>query len=255
MARVGVTGQSGFVGGVICAILKRLGHTPVNIYLDQQRKYRLGDEVDPQELAEFDFLIHCAHDFTLRDRKICEVNFLGSIPLLLSAHNRKIPILFISSLAAHSKTKSWYGFTKLCLENSVKRLEGYSVRLGVLPLELRGNRFANLAKKCGAKQLIFCPGNKNTFFYLTNLDCLEKFIVSFLSDRLRSDKIYKISSENPLTYKDLFLKENIIYVNISILQFLVKVFEIFAAKSFGSDSLKSLLCQITSEEFSSLESV
>jgi hypothetical protein len=255
MARVAVTGRSGFVGGLISGILEKQGHTLVDIYLDPQRKYCLGDEVAPQDLAEFEFLIHCAHDFRLRARRIYEVNFLGSIPLLLSAHARKVPILFISSLAAHSKTKSWYGFTKLCLENSVRDLGGYSVRLGVLPLDLKGNRFASLAKGVRMLRIIFCPGNEKTYFYSTSLESLEKFIIAFLSKRLSLDKTYKIAEQCSLTYRQLFSSKMILYINIRMLQLFFTFLEIISGRSLNSDSLRSLTNQINSDEFSSLESV
>jgi hypothetical protein len=255
MTKIGLTGRSGFVGGIIGGILEEHGHTLVDIYLDPQRKYCLGDEVAPQDLAEFEFLIHCAHDFRLRGQRIYEINFLGSIPLLLSAHARKVPILFISSLAAHSKTKSWYGFTKLCLENSVRDLGGYSVRLGVLPLNLKGNRFASLAKAAKITQLIFCPGNKKTYFYLTDLECLQKFMIAFLSKSLSADKTYKIAAKNPSTYRELFSSKKIFYINIRLLQLSLKFLEIVIGRSLNSDSLRSLTNQINSDEFGSLESV
>jgi hypothetical protein len=255
MARVAVTGRSGFVGGIIAGALEKQGHTLVDVYFDQHRKYCLGDEVRSQDLAEFEFLIHCAHDFSLRNRNIYEVNFLGSIPLLLSACAREVPILCISSLAAHSKTKSWYGFTKLCLENSVREIGGYSVRLGVLPLDLKGNRFASLAKGTRILKLFFCPGNKNTYFYSTNLESLEKFLVAFLSKSLSVDKTYKIAEQKSLTYSQLFSNRKILYLDIRLLQPFLKILEIVTGRNLNSDSLQSLRNQISLEELNSLESL
>jgi hypothetical protein len=255
MARVAVTGRSGFVGGIVCSILEEHGHTLVDIYLDPQRRYYLGDQVLPQDLAEFDFLVHCAHDFNLRNVSIFEVNFIGSIPLLQSASARKVQILFISSLAAHAKTKSWYGFTKLCLENSVRELGGCSVRLGVLPLDLNGNRFARLGKGAGKLNFVFCPGDRKTFFYSTKVESFKKFIIAFISRNLTAEKTYKIAEDDPLTYRELFSNRKLLYLNIRVVQPFLKILEIITNRNLNSDSLQSLKRQISREEFISLETV
>ena len=76
MAKIGMTGRNGFIGKILATILQEQGHEIVNIYLDSSKKYFLGDDVDVQDLAEFDYLIHSAHDFDACGRSIFKTNFL-----------------------------------------------------------------------------------------------------------------------------------------------------------------------------------
>lgn len=248
-----MTGKNGFIGKILATILQEQGHEIVSIYLDSSKKYFLGDDVDVQDLAQFDYFIHSAHDFDACGRSIFKTNFLGAISLLSAVHRCKIPILFISSLAAHSSTKSWYGYTKLCLENSVSLFGGNSVRLGVLPLELEGNKFAKLVKGGHLLRFVLCPGNKRTFFYMTKLEDIERCLYRFIKQSLSPGKTYKVASSRPLAYRELFPRRTIIFLYLPLLYGFLKFFEIITNRNFKSDSLLSLKKQINSAEFHSLD--
>lgn len=249
MAKVCLTGQSGFIGKILRNIIEILGHEVVGVYKNSDKKFVLGENLQADEISEFDFLIHCAHDFKVGNADIFNTNFKGSIDIVEFASNQNKPILFISSLAAHSKTESWYGYTKLTLENFINSNGGTSVRVGVLPLDIEGNRFNRLYL---GKNVVLCPGDCDTYFYRTDVEDLELVIERFLTSKLIKGKTYRASSSQSVKYRDLYLGKKIFYLNIIIVEKILKIIERVTKRNIGSDSLLSLRTQISPYEFQSL---
>lgn len=146
MARIAVTGASGFVGSNIAAALELLGHDVLALSRSDRAlpwPSRAVDYDDPADLADAlagaDALIHCAiaNDFNrlLENREFAYANYVGLTERLTRlAKAQGIPFLFISTDWVMDGTQhkalesnpgnavNFYGFLKALGEQSVRVL-------------------------------------------------------------------------------------------------------------------------------------
>ena len=252
--RIAITGQTGLVGSTITAILEEQGHEIVPLFIDSEKKYRLGTEISPEELHEFEYIIHSAFDYSVHGTEIFFVNGLGACSLLAAAATRKIKIILISSLAAHSGTLSMYGQSKLFLEEYVVGLGGVAVRLGALNFGGKKNIFFKVRKIFSYSPFKVGFGLNSTYVYTTDIFHLRNFFSEILSERSIIPGIYRCSSDTAVSLNSFIFPTGIIVrFPLGMIYLLTKTSELIFKKNFKSDQIKSLKVQIPTDEFDNLD--
>lgn len=139
--RIGITGANGRLGNGIIDYLSQeheivsFGRTHSN------HLWTLGVTPSPQEFESIDAFIHLA--WSLRDRTAdYHLNVGGTLVLAQAAQDSKVPLLFISSVAAESESS--YGKAKLEAERLVLECDGSVMRLGLVP---DSNRYTKTGDK------------------------------------------------------------------------------------------------------------
>ncbi|MBS3148459.1 NAD-dependent epimerase/dehydratase family protein [Candidatus Woesearchaeota archaeon] len=153
MTTYAVTGASGYVGSVICQCLRAKKHTVIELGRNFKQKFVLGEEVYPSTLKEADVLVHCAWDFSLKNKEdIWRVNVEGSQKLLTAAKN--IKTIFISTLSAFDGAKSLYGTAKLEVEKTALELGATVIRPGLIFGKNAGGMVGSLMKLTNKLRII-----------------------------------------------------------------------------------------------------
>ena len=129
MSVVAVTGATGFIGRHLCEYFRRLGWEvralarntsgyPFEAAGITLHRCDLPDVVDRSALAGADALVHCAYMTRFTGQQAAErVNELGTRRLLDEARAAGIGrLIFLSSQSAHPEAQSYYGRSKLALE-------------------------------------------------------------------------------------------------------------------------------------------
>jgi len=252
MINVAITGSSGFVGSEILKMLSRqdiecftLGRHKNNDYF-----FSLGKHINESILDNIDLLIHSAWDFQCEKNSIFQINAIGAIPILKLAMNLKIPILNLSSLAAHEHTISQYGFSKLFLENYLSQYSlGTSIRLGVPFFTSKENRFQKLSNLSRFLPFNVIPGSKNSFIYQTLQQDLDRVVKYYIKNFRTTSGVYRVCDFNPVLISSLFKSRRVnFFLNERFLP-LIEIADRVLPDGFSSDNLKSLINQISSEEF------
>lgn len=255
MFNVAITGGTGFIGS---EIIKILTHQGISCFTFGKKKndnyyFALGEPVDEYILDNVDLLIHAAWDFQCNKEAIFEVNALGAIPILDLALRHDIPVLNISTLAAHEFTLSQYGFSKLFLEHYLSAYpHGTSIRLGAPILSNKLNRFDKLANISRFLPFNLIPGSENSFIFKTRQHDFENAIKYYASDFKTISGVYRVCDSEPILISSLFeLSKLNIYLGIGSLKFF-EVMERILPIGFTSDNLISLINQINVDEFNKL---
>ncbi len=121
--RIIITGSSSSIGTHLAKSLLHQGHEIVDLKGTGEKNWRLGEPIP--KIKEVDALIHLAHDrsFTI------EMNVDAAKIICESFIGLKI---FLSSMSAHSKSKSKYGKSKYLQERIFLDNNGRVVRAGIV---------------------------------------------------------------------------------------------------------------------------
>jgi hypothetical protein len=172
--RVGVTGGSGRVGKLLVAHLLRNHGVVIFGRQNSDIEWALGVRPSPNQLSQVDVLIHLGWSLQERNADF-HLNVGGTAILASAARDFGIPFLFVSSVAASSKSS--YGLAKLKAEDAVAKEKGFNLRIGLIP---EANRYASNSKKFfGIYPQIPCLIN------ITNIDDFEDFIEKWLQAHYR----------------------------------------------------------------------
>ena len=126
-ATVAITGASGFVGSNLASRFERDGWKTVGT------KFRLGDDVRPDDFSGVDALVHCAYDFRpVAWADIHRVNVEGTRKLLAAAAGNVGRIVVLSSISAFPGCRSLYGRAKLEIEADALRARAAVLRPGLV---------------------------------------------------------------------------------------------------------------------------
>lgn len=184
MRTVAVTGAGGLVGTALVAALRgaglaarRLTRSPAEA---DDRRFVLGERVEPAALAGCDALIHAAHDFTVDAAGQERVNLAGSLALLEAARAARVErLIFVSSISAFPGCASAYGRTKLALEEAFARAGGIVVRPGLV-YGGAGGMYAALTRLCRLPILPVFDGGRQPL-WLVGVDETARDLVHALS--------------------------------------------------------------------------
>ena len=252
--RIAITGQTGLVGSTVSSILEEQGHEIVPLFIDFEKVYRLGNKISPEELQDFECIVHSAYDFSARGTEIFLINGLGASSLLAAAARRDVKIILISSLAAHANTLSKYGQSKLFLEEYATELGGLAIRLGALNFGRERNIYFKLRRTVIYSPIKIGFGRKSTYVYPTDIAHLQKFFEKLFSGNSFIPGIYRCSADTPVYLNSfIFPKGIVVRLPLGILYLLIRISESVFRKNFNSDQIKSLMIQISKSEFNDLK--
>jgi len=245
-----LTGANGTLGGIFYKILLdsgitviRVGRQPSDVQFDL-------NDLDPKiDFTEVSALIHCAWDFSCKDSAILTTNGFGSARLFDLARVNQIPILFISTLAAHSEVESRYGLTKYFLEKIVLEYEGCVARIGAFTSLQNGGLYARLQFLTKRMPISLLPGKKSHKYYETTEENLRRLIMVYLESRLLLKGSYFVASESPKALHEILnIKNSYIYLGIRIPFAFLRTLEFLTSRNLKSDNLKSLNRQAADDE-------
>lgn len=120
---VAITGASSSIGQYLSNYLIQSGHRVIAVGRKESFRWHLGEEL-PKDL-EADVLIHLAHD-----RKLSLEDNIEAVRLVLDSFDGRF--IFLSSLSAHSKSKSIYGQSKFASEVLFLENRGTVIRAGIV---------------------------------------------------------------------------------------------------------------------------
>ncbi len=201
MTRVcALTGAHGYVGSALRRGLTAAGWTVVSL---SRREKLAGDETGdeirwsledasasgPNALREelrrreVSAVVHAAWDLRLvRPRDLERVNVQGSLRLLDEAQAADVPrFVFISSISAFDEAESYYGKTKLAVEQAVALRGGAVIRPGLVYGERPGGMFGALKAQAGRGAIIPLLGTGRYAQYLVHEDDLAAAVVAAVS--------------------------------------------------------------------------
>jgi nucleoside-diphosphate-sugar epimerase len=178
-----ITGSRGYLGSAVKARFQREGWkvveltrnpSPDEVRAGRAIQFHLGTEISAGQLPRADALVHCAHDFSLRDwRGIHGTNVLGAEKLFEAARAAGVGrLVFISSMSAFEGCKSLYGRAKFEIEKRVQSQNVFLARPGLIYGDHPGGIFGNLVKQTGHSTLLPLLGRGLQVLYLTHQDDL-----------------------------------------------------------------------------------
>jgi nucleoside-diphosphate-sugar epimerase len=179
---VGLTGASGFVGSNLASRFERDGWNVTRL------RFRLGDEVTPEELRNLDALVHCAYDFRpFGWEEIHRINVEGSRRLLDKAATggvRKIVVL--STISAFVGCRSLYGRAKLEIEAAAAPVGAAVLRPGLVYVDAgspTGGMYGSLMRSARGSLVPLVDGGRPCQ-YLIHIDDLYALVSKLASGDL-----------------------------------------------------------------------
>jgi nucleoside-diphosphate-sugar epimerase len=134
---VGITGSTGYLGGVIKDRMTASGWTCIDLVRrpigPTARRHSLDEELSPALLDGIDLLIHCAYDMTVREKAdVWRINVGGTRTLLDAAVKAGVHrTIVLSSMSAYEGTRQIYGAAKLEIEQDALDRHMVVVRPGL----------------------------------------------------------------------------------------------------------------------------
>jgi nucleoside-diphosphate-sugar epimerase len=141
-----VTGATGFLGHHLARRMKESGWSVKKMQRrraqedeagDGMTYFSMGEDLNPEALADVNLLIHCAYDFSCRDwNEIKKINIDGTGYLFEAAKRAEVgQIVFISSMHAFEGCRTMYGRAKLAGEKCAFDQGGIVIRPGTIYVE------------------------------------------------------------------------------------------------------------------------
>ncbi len=182
-----LTGARGYLGSCIKARFQQEGWNVIELIRNPDAesagagravRFRLGEEVSAQSLRGADALVHCAHDFSLRDwKKIHAINVLGAEKLFAAARQAGVGRRrFISSMSAFEGCRSLYGRSKLEVEQILSGSGALLLRPGLIYGDRPEGIFGNLVKQARNSTLLPLFGHGAQVLYLSHQSDLARVI-------------------------------------------------------------------------------
>ena len=245
-----LTGSNGVIGSVIYKILTDYGINVVRVGRESSDVYFDLNDHDPRvEFRSVGALIHCAWDFSCKGSEIFTTNGFGSARLFQLARDNQIPILFISTLAAHSESESRYGSTKYFLERLVLEFGGCVARIGAYTSSHNSGLYSRLSFSAKIMPISLLPGKKTHRYYETTEHDLHNLILAYLQSKFLLRGSYFIASEYPKSLHEILrLETTHIYLGIKAPLVILRILEVLTGLNLKSDNLKSLNRQVSGKE-------
>jgi nucleoside-diphosphate-sugar epimerase len=144
MARLLITGSTGYIGGELAALARAQGHEVVE--LGRAAGWRIGAAVPPGMFDRVDAVIHLAHSWAVEEGAPEEANpnIDGAVRLAEAAVQAGVKrFVFASSTSSRSNALNVYGRTKFRIEDRLSRsAAAAAVRIARIGLVYGGPRTA-----------------------------------------------------------------------------------------------------------------
>jgi len=255
-----ITGASGFLGSHLSSFLEQEGYRVIRLsrnlastnFSSNHYRYNLDQPINEEHIKHADVLVHCAYDFKPTTRQeIFKKNVEKSVALFQTAKKMGIRrLIFISSLSAFEKARSYYGQAKYATEELTKPLGVISIRPGLLyDINAKGlvGSLQTLSRKLPIVPLI---GNGHHPLYICKMGELCKLILSASTSAITPSEPLVAACDTEYTLKTLIRYFAATYhtkpLTLPIPTIIIQT-SLFLAEKMGislpfrSDSIKSLL--------------
>jgi hypothetical protein len=191
-----ITGGNGEVGSTLAKLLSLEGVEVVvssrNPRASNQIKWELNSELMIDERFTIEGVVHCAFD-----AKKPSVNINGARTLGNYTKNQRIPLINISSVLAQFSDIS-YGETKRSIENEIRNLGGFNLRIGVVSSNPPISNLQVLSRLSEKLSILPFPG-ASTRVYETPIEMLKKRVVELLSNPEKTVErdLYVVTQSRP----------------------------------------------------------
>lgn len=159
---IAITGATGLVGGALCAAFAQRGWAVRGLSRRKPERasawrwYRcdLPDDVDPGAFERCGTVIHAAYAMAQGDtREARRVNEEGTRRVLGLSRGAGGRFVFISSFSAHEGARSYYGRSKLAMEQALDPARDLIIRPGLV-LAPAGGVFGAMAAQIRHRRII-----------------------------------------------------------------------------------------------------
>lgn len=200
-----LTGSNGYVGNLIAAALSKKGWNVCIPKTHNGKKWRLLDPIPKEEFNGVDTLVHVAWDMdSSKKKKAFHTNVLGSQRLIdqaIAGHVKHL--IFISTMSAYEGCHSYYGKTKLLVEQEVLQHGGIVIRPGLINSKNSGGMIGKLSALVNKLPMIPLPcANKNQYF--VDDTTVTEFIDRAIIGEIPSG-IYSLANPVSATMKEIVL--------------------------------------------------
>jgi nucleoside-diphosphate-sugar epimerase len=182
---VAITGASGFIGGHLCEwfaargwSVRAMARTPESLDLvgPDIERYRcdLPDDIDQAALEAATAVVHCAYETRATDpSRARATNEEGTLRLHRLSREAGIDrFVFLSSTAAHRDALSYYGRSKLAIEESLDLTVDSVVRSGLVIGAGDGGLFHRMADSLRRTRLVPIIGGGRQILQTVYIDDL-----------------------------------------------------------------------------------
>jgi nucleoside-diphosphate-sugar epimerase len=244
-----VTGGSSAIGKNLIRKLVALDYSVINMSDTSKFQWRLGDNLP--KFDDLDYLVHLAHD---RSNDV-QSNLLAAKKICESYSGKKI---FLSSLSAHSKSRSTYGRSKYGQEEIFLDNNGVVLRAGIVFGSQMSGIYQKLSIFLSKFHYFPVPYRGNPTFYMTNVDDLITEILSQAS--CFPGRPVFCANSSPLTLRKILeymsqieeTHNTFLELPIQPFDYFVKNFASLFSKSQTLDSLLSISPEVSNFEISQL---
>jgi nucleoside-diphosphate-sugar epimerase len=262
-----ITGGNGYVGGCLKNFFASRGWEIFELSRrprpgSRAFQFQLGDDLSPDLLSGVTAFVHCAYDFApLHWDEIAAVNVEGSRKVLQAARAANVPkIIFISSISAWERCRSFYGKAKLEIEKLALDAGALVVRPGLVYGGAAGGMFGRLSAKIRRSSVVPLAGSGSQIQFLVHSDDLCAFVEKFGAGNVDTPpRVVTAAHERPWPFKELVReiarsadkKPMFIPLPWRAVWLALKSAELCGLKmNFRSDSLVSLMYQNPTPDFS-----
>ena len=246
-----VTGGTSIVGRTIVHCLISNGHDVIQIGRGTDPKWALGQDI-PIGVAA-DCLVHLAHD-----RKLTLEQNMQAFQRIIASFDKRI--IFLSSLSAHSRSKSTYGQSKYEGEQIFSSVGGSSLRAGLIVIGRNySGVIAKLARLVEISRLIPIPFGGKPNLYFTRIEDLCAEILNEI--QFGNSCVKFAAASTPIKLLNLcktmqmhfgkrryFLK-----ISTALTNLLLSIFLWDLLRPTFIDSLLSMSIEVSDFEFANLE--
>lgn len=159
----------------------------VDLLNREKTPYRLGDDVDTQQLSKCTHLIHFAWTHGRRHEHAKNPNLTSVNTLASESAKCRVKFIFLSSLAAYQPWNSQYGSDKLAAEQKVASLGGVSIRPALVWGLTETSRFSTFQNTLRKIPVDFKLDGEVVSLHLVHADDIAGVLRTIVSDLVSND--------------------------------------------------------------------
>jgi nucleoside-diphosphate-sugar epimerase len=206
---VGITGASGYLGGLIRRSFDASDWRTVALVRSPSpddrdaRRYDLADDVSDDVFGGLDTIVHCAYDLTLhRPADIDQVNVEGTRRMLEAAGRAGVRrVIVLSSMSAYDGTTQIYGRAKLAIEAATLAAGGAILRPGLV-YGPRPGGMADALRKLARLPLVPVPSGDSRQ-YTVHEDDLAAAVVAVAQTAVLPTVPVSVASPHAVAFRGL----------------------------------------------------
>jgi dTDP-4-dehydrorhamnose reductase len=240
-----LTGASGYLGKALAQKLS-LDKIPFEILQNSHNSpFRLGDIPNFVQLSKAQFLIHLAWDKAAVENKTKNDNYVSTIQLIDHCQLHEVKFLFISSYAVLFSPHTFYGKTKMSIENHVLDNGGYVMRTALVISEPPGSALRRLLRVQRFLPFILDRGPKSVYVHTIALAQFTKCCVALVRNYDESALVHNCGMSKPVLLRTLVAQSGsphffVLPVPSTVLKMFVKTLKLLPFAAAAADSIDGL---------------